>query len=139
VPAMCTKALCLQQRISYIRKTRGKCNFRWHISTSKWRGFFFWREGNEDMLGLRRERAWSKLQYKETRSAMERMKWYFINNRVNRMAMCLKFTHVWKYFNFRYATTGVFFYCCTVLVCYDYFFYSNSCTIFYTLKITNSH
>ena len=98
VPAMCTKALCLQQRISYIRKTRGKCNFRWRISTSKWR-VFFWLEGNEDMLGLRSECAWSKLQYKETRSAVQRMKWYLINNRVNRMAMCLKFIHVWKYFN----------------------------------------
>jgi hypothetical protein len=62
------------------------------------------------MLGLRSECAWGKLQYKETRSAVERMTWYFINkNRVNRIAMCLKFTHVWNYVNFRQATTGVLF------------------------------
>ena len=40
---------------------------------------FFLSRVNEDMLGLRCECAWGKLQYRETRSAVERKKRYFVN------------------------------------------------------------
>ena len=39
--------------------------------------------------------------FKATLSAVERIKRYFICSWVNKMAMCLKFTHVWKYLTFR--------------------------------------